>query len=108
MHQFCLLKHAADSIKRLLVRVIPIVYRGVFESGSSNSILADKVHQDHIVLENVRHRAFDSFAERETLQISDFFLGPQFDHLAWISFTVAVPEPILACHVPLSVLENQN
>ena len=108
MHQFCLLKHAADSIKRLFVRVIPIVYRGVFESGGSNSILPDKVHQDHIVLENVRHRAFDSFAERETLQISDFFLGPQFDHLTWISFTVAVPEPVLACHVPLSVLENQN
>ena len=64
MHQFSLLEHPPNSKQGLFVRVLPIFNRSVFEPWCRISILANKVHKNYVVFEDVRHWTFDCIDKR--------------------------------------------
>lgn len=71
-----------------------------------DAVLADEVHHQHIGLDQQGHRAGDDALD--AVQVSQLLLSPHLHHLPGVGRAVAAPEPELALHVALPVLEHQD
>lgn len=50
----------------------------------------------------------DAIVHSNSLQVADFLLSPELDHLAWVAFAMPITKSELSAHIPLSILEDQD
>ena len=58
MDQLSLLEHPSNGKQCLFISVLPVFNTCVFQPWGCIAVFADKVHQNNVVLENVRNWAF--------------------------------------------------
>eukprot|EP00354_Favella_ehrenbergii_P003482 CAMPEP_0170467260 /NCGR_PEP_ID=MMETSP0123-20130129/10902_1 /TAXON_ID=182087 /ORGANISM="Favella ehrenbergii, Strain Fehren 1" /LENGTH=109 /DNA_ID=CAMNT_0010733575 /DNA_START=937 /DNA_END=1266 /DNA_ORIENTATION=+ len=109
MDKFAPLVESAHDKYCLLVAHVPIGEVGVTQTWRCVTVLAHELHHDDVVLQDVRIWHFDEpIGDSDSFQVSDFFLGPEFDHFAGIALAMTVAEAEFATNVALAVLENQD
>jgi hypothetical protein len=80
----------------------------IFEPRGSHSILANKFHYYHIIFQEEGPRRPNLARHRDSLEVSNFFLGPQLDLFPWVSFAVAFSESELTAYISLTIFEDKD
>lgn len=70
-------------------------------------VVAEELHAKHVLPHFDRSRASNPLVLQPT-QVPHLLLGPHSNHLPRVALAVTVSEPMLACNVAVSILEDED
>ncbi len=85
MDKTALMIHSAHNKENIRISLLHIKNIGIFQTRCTKARFTNKFHDNNIVFKKVRFRSLDETScHVETLQVTNFFFGPELDHFTGI------------------------